>query len=119
MNSQELATRFLNFASLIINLDDQLEKSFAGKHIYRQLMRSSSSCGANYEETIAAESHADFSHKLQIVLKEIRESNYWLKLLQKSDLVNDDTVNPLIQESIELINIVSKSVKTIKSKRNH
>ena len=117
MNSNALAERLLSFAVAIIKMSKKMPNTYAARHIYKQLIRSSSSCGANYEETIAAESRADFCHKLQIVLKEIRESNYWLKLLRQSGLVESKKIEPLIKESYELIKIVSKSVKTAKGKK--
>lgn len=71
-----ISERLLEYAAIIIKLENYLSKTIAGRHIYGQLLRSGSSSGANYEESVAAESRADFIHKTQIVLKEIRESNY-------------------------------------------
>ncbi|HMA63400.1 MAG TPA: four helix bundle protein [bacterium] len=117
MDSNALAERLLSFAVAIIKISKKLPNTYSARHIYKQLIRSATSCGANYEETIAAESRADFCHKLQIVLKEMRESNYWLKLLRQSGLVKSKKIEPLIHESYELIKIVSKSVKTAKGKK--
>ena len=79
-------------------------------------MRASASAGANYEETCGAESRADFVHKLQIVLKELRESNYWLRLISRTGLVAEKALLPLSQESEELVKLFAKSVITVKSK---
>ena len=79
-------------------------------------MRSSTSAGANYEEAYGAESRADFIHKLQIVLKELRETLYWLRLIKKSNLVSITTLEVLIQEGKELTNIIAKSIITAKKK---
>ena len=64
MNSEELSDRFLDYAASIITLVKSLGNSYQGKHISKQLLRSATSCGANYEEARAAESKADFIHKL-------------------------------------------------------
>jgi four helix bundle protein len=49
--------------------------------LVRQLIRSGTSVGANVEEAQAAQSRADFIHKIEIALKELRETRYWLRLL--------------------------------------
>ncbi|MBN2174549.1 MAG: four helix bundle protein, partial [Bacteroidales bacterium] len=85
-SKDELAGRFLNFAVAIIDLGKLLLNSYWGRHINGQLFRAGTSAGSNYEEACAAESRADFIHKLQIVLKELRESKYWLKLIKAGKL---------------------------------
>ncbi len=70
--------------------------------------------GANYEEAHAAESKSDFVHKLQVALKELRESNYWLRLLAKTEIVPADRLGPLLDESNQLRAILSKAVATTK-----
>ena len=116
---EQLSERLLEFASRIIKLEERLFKSYAGRHIFGQLFRSGSSSGANYEESIAGQSKADFIHKTQIVLKEVRESNYWLRLIRKAKLVeeNDSDLNFLLQESFEFIKIFNSSVLTAKQSK--
>ncbi|RLD17255.1 MAG: four helix bundle protein [Caldiserica bacterium] len=109
----ELSDRLLEFASKIIRLTMQINKNPIGQHIGRQIMRSATSAGANYEEACAGESRADFIHKLQITLKELRESLYWLRLIKKSNLKKVDS---LIDEAKELTNIIAKSILTAKKK---
>ena len=82
-----------------------------------QLFRSGTSAGANYEEACGAESRADFIHKLQIALKELRESHYWLRLLLKSDAIQNFNIDSLIEETKQLINIIAKSLITAKKKK--
>ena len=72
------------------------------------------SVGANYEEAQAAESKNDFIHKLQIALKELRESNYWLRLLAKAETLSSDRLTNIIEESNQLRAILSKAVATAK-----
>lgn len=111
-----LSERLLEYAASILKLEHLLCKTYAGRHIYGQLFRAGSSSGANYEESIAAESKADFIHKTQVVLKEVRESNYWLRLIKKANLINEDNIdfNFLLLESFEFIKIFSSSLVTAK-----
>lgn len=78
------------------------------------MLRCGTSPGANYEEARGAESRKDFIHKLGIVLKEQKESRYWLKLIVKSKLTLSDNGQPLINEVEELIAIIAKSITTAK-----
>jgi four helix bundle protein len=87
------------------------------RHIGKQLMRSSTSAGANYEEACGAESRADFIHKMQVTLKELRETIYWLKLVEKSGLVALEPSKPLLTEAEELVRMVAKSVITAKGRQ--
>ena len=115
--ANQLAERLLNYGVAIIKLRMKLDSTLRGKHVAGQLFRSGTSAGANYEEACGAQSRADFIHKLQIVLKELRESSYWLRLIQKSELVNNDNVDALIVETKQLINIIAKSLITAKKKK--
>ena len=113
----EISERFLNFAANIIKLMGPLAKTVAGFHISKQLMRSATSSGANYEECCGAESKNDFIHKMQIVLKELKESLYWLRLIRKAKLLPDTQTENLLNEASELVRIVAKSVITAKRGR--
>ena len=109
-----LSERLLNLAAEVIKIVLQLNKSAVGRHIGGQLTRASTSAGANYEEACGAESRADFIHKLQIVLKELRESLFWLRLIRKTNLISGTTLEKLTQETKELTNIIAKSIVTAK-----
>jgi len=109
-----LSERLLNFAAEVIKLVVKLNKTAVGRHIGGQLTRASTSAGANYEEACGAESRADFIHKLQIVLKELRESLYWLRLIRKTNLFSGPALEKIIQEAKELTNIIAKSIVTAK-----
>jgi four helix bundle protein len=111
---ENLSERLLEFGAKIVRLTLKLNKTAAGRHIARQLIRAATSCGANYEEACAAESRADFIHKMQVVLKELRECLYWLKLIEKSALIPTDQVQDL-KEANELTKIFAKSVITAKN----
>ncbi len=109
----DLSERLLEFAAASIKLSATLTETYAGKYIAGQLLRAACSAGANYEEACGAESRADFIHKLQIVLKELKESLYWLRLAERSSLVKSDDAS-LTEEATSLVNIIAKSVITAK-----
>ncbi len=115
MSAEKLADRLLSFNGDIVKIWPSLKKNYIGRHVFGQLFRASSSSGANYEKAGGGESRADFVHKMQVVLKEIRESAYWLRLIQHISLLPDETICPLINEASELVKIFSKTVVTIKS----
>jgi four helix bundle protein len=116
--SYNLSDRLLIFVVNIIRVEKQLCKTFSGRPIYNQLFRAGTSSGANYEEARAGESKADFIHKMQIVLKELRESQFWIRLIISAKLITpeDEFLKFLVNESKELASIIAKSVITAKSK---
>lgn len=84
------------------------EKEFV---LSKQVLRSGTSIGANIEEAIAAQSKKDFIHKMSISSKEARETKYWLRLLQKSNLTTID-MSLYLSEIEDIVNILSSIVKT-------
>ncbi len=82
----------------------------------KQLLRSATSIGANVNEALAAESRADFIHKMAISSKEARESLYWLELLEKSQLADYNYSNE-IESCKEIIKILTSIVKTTKDSK--
>jgi four helix bundle protein len=110
----KLSERFEEFAAGVIKGIAKIQRNFAGRHIAGQLIRSATSAGANYEEACGAESRQDFIHKLQIVLKELRESLFWMRVSLRADLLAIKIVRPLLKEGHELANIIGKSVLTSK-----
>ena len=107
-----LAERLLDYGARIVKLAGALPPTLTGRRIGDQLLRSGMAVGANYEEAQAAESKSDFAHKLQVALKEMRESNYWLRLLAKAEVVPGERLGPLLDESDQLRAILSKAVAT-------
>ena len=117
---EKLIDRFLNFAVQVYKLEKSMCKTFSGRHIYSQLFRSATSAGANYDEATAAESKQDFIHKMQISLKELRESFYWIKFIDKAKIIpeNNDLLTFLNNENKELLNFLGKAVSTAKKNKN-
>ncbi|MFY9610723.1 MAG: four helix bundle protein [Blastocatellia bacterium] len=83
----ELSERLINFAARVGKVVDALPDTRMGRHIADQLVRFGTSPAPNYEEARAAESRADFIHKLGICLKELRESRCWIRLIVRTELL--------------------------------
>ena len=113
----DLEERLLSYAADIVRLTDRLRGSPSQKHIAGQLLRSGTSPLANHGEANAAESNADFVHKLHISLKELRESKRWLKLIQRVPLIDDpDSLTAIIDETDQLERIFHSSIRTAKDR---
>lgn len=112
---EAMEERFLEFAARICSLVEALPDSKTGRHIAGQMIRCGTSPAPNYAEACAAESRNDFTHKLGIVLKELRETRIWLKLTAKTASMKKTRLNPLIEECSELMNIIGASIVTAKA----
>jgi four helix bundle protein len=109
----DLEERLLEYSAAIIRLVEQLPDTRAGNHIAGQLLRSGTSALPNHGEAQAAESPADFVHKMRICLKELRESYRWLLLIRRVPLISGRIeIESLIKETDELIRIFFKSIQT-------
>ena len=113
----DLEERLLEFSARIVRLSEKLPKTDAGRHVGNQLLRSGTSPYANHGEAEDAESVDDFIHKLKICLKEMRETWRWLRLIRHIPLVEKpDLLNPLIDESDQLIRIFRQSILTARKR---
>ena len=81
MTPDELSERLWRFAGRVGKLVDALPETRLGRHVARQLVRCGTSAPPNYDEGCAAESRADFVHKLGVALKELRETRGWLRFI--------------------------------------
>src|SRR5439155_16579879 len=102
MKLAPIEDRLLRFCVRVIHLVGNLPNTQIGQHIRLQLFRSATSAGANYEEASAGESRADFIHKMQVVVKETRESRFWLKLICAAELIKGTDPHELLAEAHEL-----------------
>ncbi len=107
----DLEERLLEYAARIVRLVEKLPNTRAGNHVAGQLLRSGTSALPNHAEAQRAESRKDFVHKLKICHKELRESRRWLRLIQRVPLLKAPAVEPLVQETEELIRIFSTSIR--------
>ncbi|BAZ40277.1 hypothetical protein NIES4101_62380 [Calothrix sp. NIES-4101] len=87
------------------------EKPGVYRTLSKQLLSSGTSVGANVREAQSAQSDKDFLHKLEIALKEARETQYWLEILIESDLIDKPKFEPLLQEANEIGKILVTSTK--------
>jgi four helix bundle protein len=113
----DLQNRLFDFAVRVLKFLPSLPKTPEFKVIRYQLSKSSTSSGANYEEAQAGSSKADFNNKVRIALREMRESNYWLRIISAANekLSTDKELLKLIDESEQLKNILgSIATKTKK-----
>jgi four helix bundle protein len=113
----ELEERLIDFAVRIIKLTAYLPQTPAGKHIAGQILRSGTSPAPNYGEARGAESHADFIHKIGIVLKELNETSIWLRVIDRGELLKKELLTGIIEENRELCRIFTASVTTARANR--
>jgi four helix bundle protein len=114
----DLEERTAEFSERIMRLADSVQANALNKSIVSQLVRSSSSIGANYCEAIEGESKKDFIHKMSVSKKEIRETKYWLRLLVTSNPEIREVAVGAWKEAHELLLIFAKIVRTSKLKSN-
>lgn len=107
--TEELLNRTFQFGINVLKFLQKLPNNKIFSVITFQLAKASTSLGSNYEEAQGAESKKDFIHKIGIVLKETRESNYWLRMLVEIIIENEAImqIKPLLKESYELKQIFS------------
>ena len=98
-----------------MNLSANLPKTPAGKHIAGQILRSGTSPAPNYGEARGAESHADFIHKLRIVLKELNETSIWLRVIERSQMLRKELIVDIVGENKELCRIFTASLRTARN----
>lgn len=113
---QDLKARTKKFTLDCLGLCSKMPKSREFDSIVRQLIRSSSSVGANYRAANRAKSDRDFINKLKIVEEEADESMFWLEILLEIDANNSEEIKKLIKESDELVAITVASIKTARKR---
>jgi len=110
----DIAQRLLDFAVVSLKLAARLPRDLAGRHVASQWIRSATGAGANYEEARAAESRADFIHKVGVAAKEMREACYWLALVGATRML-EGVSSALMTEGRELTAILAASARTARS----
>jgi len=108
--SFQFAIRILKFYKHSISKEKSLEL------IFKQILKSGTSIGANVAESKNAVSKADFINKLSIALKEARETEFWLILLYESDTIKNNEYESLSANCDELTRLLTSIIKTLKSK---
>lgn len=111
----KLDVRLFNFAVNVIKFVKQIKFTLELRSISNQVIKAATSVGANYEEAQGASSRKDFLNKVRISLKEIRETNYWLKIIKATF---DEIERPKIEELITESEEIKKIIGSIASKVN-
>lgn len=108
---RDIHERAFEFAVRIVKLVRSLPNELAASVIARQIVRSGTGIGANVEEAQAGQSRKEFARKMTIACGEARETLYWLRLLQRTELIAPDRLNEIIQEADEITRILVAIVK--------
>ena len=117
---ESIEERLLEYAAICIRIAELLPASFAGRHVCGQLIRSGTAPMAHHGEAQGGESTEDFIHKMSIALKELRESERWLRLIVRVPLLKETApVATAILESDELQRIFYASIQTARQKPKH
>ena len=112
----ELLDRLINFAVMVIRFCSRLPKTYEGRHIAQQLLRSGTAPAPHYGEARSAESTKDFLHKLKLALKEMNESKVWIEIVRRSEMLSEKGVVGIATECDELCKILNASVSKVRSK---
>ena len=115
MKENILIDKSIDFAARIIKLRKFLEEKQKENIISKQIVRSGTSIGANINEAQYGNSKADFIAKLHISLKETAETEYWLRLLNKSEYVDEKLFKSLLDDCLELKKLLISSINTAKN----
>lgn len=113
----KLKDRAYRYSIQMIEFLDTLPKDTSGQIIVKQLLRSSTSIGANIIEAQASSSKKDFTNFFNHSLKSANESLYWLGLLRDAKKMQNSKLDYLLNETQELANILGSSILTLKGKR--
>ncbi len=118
MKNNPLKDNSFQFALRIVKLFKILRSERNEFVLSKQLLRSGTSVGANIREAQNAESNADFIHKLAIAQKECDETLYWLELLHKSDFLNEQEFQSIVNDATEILKMLKSSIITTKAKNS-
>lgn len=119
-DKNNIQQRTKSFSIQIVKFSSCLPKNATGYTLSSQLIRSSTSIGANIVEAQDACSNKDFLYKINHSLKEAKESKYWLEIITESEIVKiDDKITHLLKEIEEIIKILTTIVKKLKYKESN
>ncbi len=118
MNEEEFKQRTKQIALRVIRLTEALPKTPTAQVISRQLLRASTSVGANYRAACRAKSVSDLIAKLSIVEEETDECLYWIELLIEANVLPEAKVSRLMAEIEEILAMTVSSIKTLRNQKN-
>jgi four helix bundle protein len=112
---EQFRERTKKFALRVIKLYQALPKTGEAQVIGKQLLRSATSVAANYRAACRGRSGAEFYSKLSIVVEEADEVLFWLDLLSEAGIMKQEKLQPLMDEALEILKVVSSARKTMKT----
>lgn len=112
----EIKQRTFTYAVRVAKLINDMPYNLVNKIYFGQLVRCSSSIGANYRAARRAKSDADFMHKLKITEEEADETIYFLELLREFNHNFSDRITELINEGTEILKIIVSSINTTRAR---
>lgn len=112
MDRDELQDRATDFGVRVLRLVDHLPATQAGRTVAHQLARSATSIGANYRAARRARSRKEFRAKLSIVVEEADETEHWLHVIARAEMIENERLTELQQEAMELLKIFARMRKT-------
>lgn len=115
MAENKLADLSTEFAVKILNLTDSIKGHYS---LSNQLERSGTSIGANIREAKYAHSKADFVAKLQIALKECYETEYWIEISQKANIISVEMAKSVLHDCGSIRRMLIASINTAKENKN-
>ena len=116
MNKKDIENRLINFSVEISEWIIQLRKHPTVMHLKDQIIRSSTSAALNYGEAQSAESRKDFIHKVNIVMKELRETQINLSIISRLEMFSGDRkIKELMTENDQLLAIFFRTMQTAKN----
>jgi four helix bundle protein len=117
-NENVVKEKSFEFSVRIVNLYKHLTANKQEYVLSKQLLRSGTSIGANICEAEQAQSVSDFISKLSIALKEACESDYWLRLLHRTDYMNDTEYSSIIADCRDITKLLTSIIKSLKTKNS-
>lgn len=115
-HERDIQRRSFLFAARVLRMIRHLPYDPAGRVVARQLAKSGTSVGANIEEAQGSHSRAEFSRRMGIARSEARETLYWLRLIQETEMMSKDRMAEITQEADELVRILTTIVKKSRQK---
>lgn len=119
MTNEQLKNRTKQFSLSILNLIEKLPNSMSTRVVINQIVKSATSVGANYRAVCRARSDKEFVAKLNIVLEEADESQFWLEIISEMNWISNSELDYLLKESSELVAIFVTTLKTVNTRLNN
>lgn len=119
MTNDDLKNRTKQFSLLILNLVEKMPNSISSRVVINQLAKSATSVGANYRAVCRARSDKEFVAKLNIVLEEVDEAQFWLEIITEMNWISKSELEFSLKESSELVAIFVSTLKTVNNRLNN